>query len=132
MTQFNSLINYVVAAGLVGMVAFVVISSRAPVGLPEDPDFVSRVQRPGAVVVKFGADWCPPCRQIDRELDKFARTYVGQASVIKIDVDKQPQLAQHYRVRGIPHMVLFKEGQAVAQTKGFHSVEQLAAWAGVR
>jgi thioredoxin len=132
MPQINSLINYVVAIGLIGVILYALAASQAPVGLPEDADFVSRVQRPGSVVVKFGADWCPPCRQIDRELEKFAQTYVGQATVIKIDIEKQPQLARHYRVRGIPHLVLFKEGQAVAQTKGFHSLEQLAAWAGVR
>lgn len=99
--------------------------------LPRDPEFIRRVTNAKPVIVKFGADWCPPCRYVEAELDKLATTYGDRVRVVKVDVDARPDLAQHYRVRGIPHIILFEYGKQTSEFKGAKNAEDIARWAGL-
>jgi thioredoxin len=128
MSQLNSLFNAIVIAALAGAVLFFAIAPKPPKPLPDNIQFLSQVQRPGIVVVKFGAPWCPPCRQIEGELDQLALSSAGKIAVVKIDVDQQQSLAGHYGISSIPHLLLFKDGKQVAEAKGYRSRDQLEQW----
>jgi thioredoxin len=69
------------------------------------------------VLVDFYADWCGPCRMLAPALDKLARE-TPDARVVKIDIDKSPQLAARYRVSSIPTVMVFKDGSVVARHTG--------------
>ena len=91
---------------------------------PEDPWFRSAVlDRSGPVLVKFGANWCGPCRMLDGELPNLEST-----QVVKIDVDERPNLARHYGVSAIPRMLLFKNGKVIGDRVGYASAADLQAW----
>lgn len=70
------------------------------------------------VLVDFWATWCGPCRQMTPIIDQLANEYKGKAKVGKLNVDEQGQTAMRYQVRGIPTLLLFKDGQLVASKVG--------------
>jgi len=95
---------------------------------PDDMWFQARVVDQGnLVLVKFGADWCGPCRMVDKELDKL-RGRVPSLDIVKIDVDEKPHLASHYGVSGIPRLILFRQGQVKASRSGAVPVSELEKW----
>ena len=69
---------------------------------------VLRSKRP--VLVDFYADWCGPCRVVGPIVEELGSDYAGRLDVRKVDVDSDPELAGRYGVRGIPTLILFKEG----------------------
>lgn len=73
---------------------------------------------PGVTVVDFSASWCPPCRALEPELEAVAESLDGQAKVFKIDVDADPMLAQRFGVRGVPTVVVLKDGREVDRFMG--------------
>ena len=79
------------------------------------------------VVVKFGAEWCGPCRALDGVIDEYNQQ-PGSVEILKVDVDNSPELADHFQVSGIPHVILFDQGKAVAQFTGSRSLGQLTEW----
>ena len=100
--------------------------ARAPIPPPDDPWFrAAVVDCPEPVLVKFGAEWCGPCRRLEPELDRLAGSMRGQVEVVRVDVGRYPQLAQHYRVSSIPRLLLFRQGQIVADRVGFADSHQL-------
>src|SRR3977135_928984 len=71
-----------------------------------------------ATVVYFGAVWCAPCKQIAPTVDALADEYKGRVKVAKMDVDHHQVVPQHYGVRSIPTLLIFKGGKVVDQLVG--------------
>ncbi len=70
------------------------------------------------VLVDFWAEWCGPCRQIGPIVDEIAQERRDTLRVVKLNVDDSPGMAQKFGVRGIPTLLLFKDGAVVAQKVG--------------
>ncbi|MBL1142546.1 MAG: thioredoxin TrxA [Proteobacteria bacterium] len=81
-----------------------------------------------AVIVDFWAEWCGPCKMIAPILDDLAEQYKGKLTVAKINIDENQSTPQTYGVRGIPTLILFKDGDAIATKVGAASKSQLEAF----
>ena len=80
------------------------------------------------VIVDFWAEWCGPCKMIAPILDEIANEYQGKLRVAKINIDENPQTPPKFGIRGIPTLILFKNGTVEAQKVGAMSKSQLAAF----
>jgi len=69
-------------------------------------------------LVDFWAEWCGPCRALGPTIDTLADQYAGKVKVYKLNVDENPESAQKFKVRGIPTVMLVKNGQVVDQLVG--------------
>lgn len=65
----------------------------------------------GVVLVDFWAEWCAPCRRLAPLVDELAEQYDGRLTVAKVNVDENPATPQSFMVRGIPTLLLFKDGE---------------------
>jgi thioredoxin 1 len=81
----------------------------------------------GVVLVDFWAEWCGPCRRLAPTVDALAADYDGRATVAKMNVDENPDVPSRYAIRGIPTLLLFKDGQLAETIVGLHSKEHIAA-----
>ncbi len=94
-----------------------------------DGDFESEVlQNSGPVLVDFWAQWCGPCKAIAPILEEIASEYGDKVKIAKIDVDGNPETPAKYGVRGIPTLILFKNGEMVQTKVGALSKSQLVAF----
>ncbi len=80
------------------------------------------------VLVDFWAQWCGPCKAIAPLLDDIAAKYAGKVKIVKLDVDSNPATPPKFGVRGIPTLILFKEGQVQATQVGLLSKTELMSF----
>ena len=81
----------------------------------------------GVVLVDFWADWCMPCKMMAPILNEVAEDTEGSATIYKLNVDEQQQVAAQYGIRSIPTMILFKDGKEVERIIGVKSKEAVIA-----
>ncbi|OTA20941.1 thioredoxin [Xenorhabdus beddingii] len=79
----------------------------------------------GLILVDFWAEWCGPCKMIAPILNEISAEYAGKLTVAKLNVDDNPNTAPKYGIRGIPTLILFKNGEVAATKVGALSKTQL-------
>lgn len=95
----------------------------------DDSDFEAKVIKgEGAFLVDFWAEWCGPCRQIAPVLDEISAERAGKLTVVKVNIDKNPGTPQKYGVRGIPTLIIFKDGVAASTKVGSLPKSKLLEW----
>jgi thioredoxin 1 len=87
--------------------------------------FDTIIQSDTAVLVDFFAEWCAPCKAQSPILKEIAQEFGERIKVIKIDVDKNPEIAQRYKIQGVPTIMLFKKGDLKFKQAGMMSKPQL-------
>jgi thioredoxin 1 len=80
------------------------------------------------VLVDYWAEWCGPCKMIAPILDEVSRDYADKLEVAKVNVDENQEIASRYGIRGIPTLMLFRNGAVVATKVGALSKSQLTAF----
>jgi thioredoxin 2 len=80
------------------------------------------------VLVDFWAPWCGPCRMVSPLVERVGREHAGQLKVVKLNIDDAPEISDRYVVRGIPLLVLFRDGSEVARQVGAVPQPQLDEW----
>jgi thioredoxin 1 len=94
-----------------------------------DASFEDDVLKAGKpILLDFWAEWCGPCKMIAPMLDDVAAEYQGKLTIAKINIDDNPKTPQRFNVRGIPTLILFKNGQVEGQKVGALRKADLAAF----
>jgi thioredoxin 1 len=70
------------------------------------------------IVVDFGAPWCPPCRAVAPVLEDLAAEFAGRLTIVSVNTDEAPELAQRFGIIGLPTMIVFQQGAEVQRVRG--------------
>jgi len=90
-----------------------------------DADFGDSVKN-GVVLVDFWAEWCAPCRRLEPTVNQLADDYNGRLTVAKVNIDENPMTPSKFMVRGIPTLLLFKNGDLKETVVGLSSKDDLS------
>lgn len=90
-----------------------------------DTDFDQSV-KDGVVLVDFWAEWCAPCRRLAPTVDQLAEEYNGRITVAKVNIDENPMVPSKFMIRGIPTLLLFKNGDLKETVVGLAGKDDLA------
>ncbi|MEL6723467.1 MAG: thioredoxin, partial [Pseudomonadota bacterium] len=93
-----------------------------------DENFDDAVASDTPVVVDFWAEWCGPCKAMAPHLDAVADEMSGDIRVAKINVDDNPMAASKYGIRGLPTLMIFKDGKVTATHPGAMSKQKITEW----
>ncbi len=83
------------------------------------------LQSPDLIMVDFWAAWCSPCKMVAPVVEELAKEYEGKAKFFKLNTDEYPDVASRYKIRGIPTLMFFKNGEIVEQIVGVVPKAQL-------
>ncbi len=90
-----------------------------------DTDFDASVKN-GVVLVDFWAEWCAPCRRLAPTVDQLAQEYNGRITVAKVNIDENPAVPSKFMIRGIPTLLLFKNGDLKETVVGIAAKDDLS------
>ncbi|MGN0904615.1 MAG: thioredoxin [Alphaproteobacteria bacterium] len=95
----------------------------------KDNEFETEVKSSSVpVLVDFFAEWCGPCRQLGPVLEEVSREMGDKLKIVKMNIDESPETPTNFGVRGIPTMIMFKNGEAVATKVGSMPKSKLTEW----
>lgn len=122
-------LNLIVGGLLFGSAVVIALAFPTDSKSVNDPWFQAAVlENTRPVVVKFAADWCPPCRSMDKALSKVKGNF-PQARFVTINVDEKPGVFRTFRSgAGIPQVAIFRDGSVIARTRGFSGEAALKSW----
>jgi|SRR4051794_30633324 len=92
------------------------------------PSSVLEASKTSPVLVDFWAEWCGPCKIIGPALEELATEFAGKLTVAKVNIDDNPLSPNQFAVRGIPTLILFRQGKPVATTVGAMPKSKLKEW----
>lgn len=102
--------------------------SQGIVSVTDDTFETEVLKSTGPVLVDYWAEWCGPCKMIAPVLEEIAKEYGGRVKVAKLNIDENPATPPKYGIRGIPTLMLFKNGNVEATKVGAVSKSQLSAF----
>ncbi|ALO36379.1 hypothetical protein CMT41_17755 [Colwellia sp. MT41] len=97
-----------------------------PINISSDSELSQIVAEQGTVLVDFWAEWCGPCLLMNKTINSMAKEYEGKIAVVKVDVSLNSTLSKLYAVRGLPTVIVFKNGDEVARKSGSLTKSQLS------
>lgn len=98
------------------------------VAISEDSFEADVIKSGTPVLLDFWAEWCGPCKATAPILDEISGQYEGRVKIAKVNVDDNGELAARFNVRGVPTLIFFKDGEAIASKPGMFSKSQLIAF----
>ncbi len=96
------------------------------VAAAEFSKMINRSDKP--VLVQYDATWCPYCKAIQPHLQALARDKQDEIAVIRIDVDEEPEIASEYEIRGLPTLIIYRNGEVMGRYDGVADASELTDW----
>src|SRR5580700_4762938 len=104
------------------------VVSMSTVPVTDESFEQSVLKAEGPVLVDFWAEWCGPCKQIAPALDQISEELAGHVTIAKVNIDESPTTPSRYGVRGIPTMMLFKDGRMASMKVGAMPKAKILEW----